>query len=104
MCQGDLAKQFGVTSDTIVSWELNRHEPDLQFNPHIFKFLGCVPVEIKFGTLAERIRSYRIIHGLSLQKLAKQIGLDETTLTQMESCKRQPSLRTQKKVEAFLTK
>ena len=71
---------LNVSDLTIYLWEKNRAMPSLAQIPTIIKFLGRDPFEKKTENLAEKIREYRRVHGLTQKKLAEQLGIDQTTL------------------------
>ncbi len=56
--------------------------------PRIIEFLGYVPDDLfKAKSLAEKIRVHRHIHGLSQKELAKQMGVDPSTIMCWENGK-----------------
>jgi DNA-binding XRE family transcriptional regulator len=52
--------------------------------PIIIEFLGYNPLQSNTTTLCERLKEYRILKGLSLRRLAKELGLDPGTLANWE--------------------
>ena len=89
--QKDVAGIIGVDECTVTNWEKNRTSPRLYLLPNIYDFLGYDPLKSNANTLGERIRQYRIQKGLSLRKLAKELGVDPGTLARWEKDERKPS-------------
>lgn len=89
--QEDVAALIGVTSNSITNWELNHNQPDLRFYPSIIKFLGYNPFELKTLTLCDRIQTYRILHGMSQEKLADKLGINESTVFNYEKGNHKPT-------------
>lgn len=94
--QKQVAERISVTTCTITSWELNRTEPEIGYDPAIIDFLGYVPFEVG-ESFPERLKAYRMIRGLSQKQLALQFKVDESTLWKWENDMSTPSrkLRTQ---------
>jgi len=84
LLQKDVAATIGVDTCTITNWEKGRSEPELRFIPKIVNFLGYEPGGLKPVTLGERIKWYRYMRGISQEELARQIGIDPTTLSRLE--------------------
>jgi len=82
--QKDVAVIIGVDTCTITNWEKNRGEPQLRFMPKVTDFLGYEPNTDQSSSLGERIRRYRYLRGISQKELARQIGIDPTTLSRLE--------------------
>ena len=75
-----LSFNLNVSDVTIYLWERNKVRPSLAQIPRIIEFLGQYPLEKKAENLGEKLREYRRIHGLTQQKLAERLGVDETTV------------------------
>jgi DNA-binding transcriptional regulator YiaG len=65
--------------DTTRNWEVNRHAPAPWQWPRIIQFLGYVPFSTD-GTLPDQLKTHRRLHGLSQKKLAKLLGVNESTV------------------------
>lgn len=89
LLQKEVALLIGVDENTIMNWELGHCQPALRTIPGIIEFLGYVPFELG-ESLMERLRSYRRVHGISRQKLAGMLGVDEATLLRWEMGQRRP--------------
>jgi len=79
-----LSLRFNVDDVTIYLWEKNRVKPSLAKIPKIIEFLGHDPFEKKTENLRDRIREYRRVHGLTQRNLAKQLGVNQTTVAGWE--------------------
>ena len=84
LLQKEIAKRLCMTTDTITNWELNRTESGIRCYPAIIDFIGYVPFSMG-KTCPEKLKAYRMVKGLSQRKLAKEIGVDETTLRVWEA-------------------
>ena len=71
----DVAEIIGVNVNTIMSWELNRYEPTIRYIPKIISFLGYIPFNAKDDSLAEKMKTYRMLNGLTQDQLAKKLVL-----------------------------
>ena len=97
-----LSRRLNVDDVTIYLWEKNRVEPSLAQIPRIIEFLGRNPSEKKTENLAERIREYRRIQGLTQEKLSEQLGVDPATLADWERGRHQPSKSLLEKLTTFI--
>ena len=102
LLQKQVAEIIGVTTASIVNWELNHKVPDIIYLPKIIEFLGFVPFGKTDKTLGERIITCRKILGLSQEKLAQQLKVDWTTLRRWERNKSRPSAKHIQRIDDFL--
>jgi DNA-binding XRE family transcriptional regulator len=79
LLQKEVAKQIGVSKETIYNWETNRTVPEIRMVPQIIGFLGYVPYRA-CAVLGERFAMVRQAHGFSRKELARKTGIDEGTL------------------------
>ena len=84
MHQKDVAALVNATTSTVTNWEKSRTSPRLYLMPKVIEFLGHNPLQSNATTLGERIKQYRIQKGLSLRRLAEELGVDPGTLTRWE--------------------
>jgi len=98
--QKDVAAIFNVSEDCITYWENNRSEPQIQYYPPIFGFLGYCPFELDASTFAGKIKAYRYLNGLTQKRFAKLMNLDPATVGRWENGKGQGTKK--ELVEAFL--
>ena len=87
---------------TVCNWEINRTSPQLRLIPKIIAFLGFVPYDTQSGSLAKRIVTCRRAMGLNQKELARQLGVDPSTLGKWETGKGEPSEKHRKTLLAFL--
>jgi transcriptional regulator with XRE-family HTH domain len=52
--------------------------------PALVQFLGYDPADSTVTTLGEKIKKYRIEHGLSQKRLAIHLGIDPLTVRRLE--------------------
>ena len=90
LLQKDVAKICGVTEDCITNWEKHRSEPQIQFFPHIIKFLGYWPFDFDTTALPGKLKEYRYMNGLSHKRLGKIVGVDASTVGSWENQKTVP--------------
>ena len=96
-----LSLKLNVSDLTIYLWERNKVKPSLAQIPKIIAFLGRDPFENKADSLAERIKDFRRVRGLSRKKLADQLGIDPSTLEGWETGKHQPTKKLLDKIAGF---
>jgi len=84
LLQREVAERLRVKSDTVLNWEHSRTRPTLRYLPKVIAFLGYNPCQSSPTTLGEKVLQYRKSCGMSQKELARQIGLDPTTLSRIE--------------------
>ena len=101
--QQDVAATLGVTGSALANWEVNRVTPEFTRLPLIIAFLGYTPSPYnkKSDNMIERMKLYRLTHGLSQEKFAKFIGVDETTVAKWERGEHVPSKQLIQKLSAL---
>jgi transcriptional regulator with XRE-family HTH domain len=97
-----LALLLKVTTDTVYNWEHNRSGPSIRFMPALVQFLGYDPADSTVTTLGEKIKKYRIEHGLSQKRLAIQMGMDSLTVRRLEYNRGKPTRRILKQIIQIL--
>jgi len=101
LTQKEVAERLSVNKTTVQFWENNRVKPSLAQFPKIIEFLGQDPFEKKAENLGDKIQEYRRVHGLTQEKFAVQLGIDQTTLAGWESGEHQPTKRLLNKLKSF---
>jgi transcriptional regulator with XRE-family HTH domain len=81
--QEHVAAALGVSVSTICNWEGNHTSVATRYLPKVVAFLGYDPREDS-GQLGDRIRMLRERRGLSQAALAKQLGLNASTVAAWE--------------------
>ena len=101
--QKDVAATLGVTVSAVTNWELNRVTPYFTYLPKIITFLGYTPppFDIMTDNIVERMKVHRLTHGLSQEKFAKLIGVDETTVAKWERGEHKPIKKLVKKLSTI---
>lgn len=87
--QSRLAERLGAQTDTVRNWERGRSGPTLRYRSAILEFLGYDPAPDEPTTLGEKLRKYRMHRGITQKELARQVGIDPTTLSRLERNKGQ---------------
>ena len=95
---------LGVSEATITGWELNQTTPSITQLPKIISFLGYIPEPYckKADNFIEQIKLYRQIHGLTQEKFAELVGVDETTVAKWERGDHEPMKILKEKVLNFM--
>lgn len=86
-----------MAKNTISNWELNRNEPEVQCYPKIIDFLGYVPFSMG-ESFPARLKAYRMVKGLTQQELARELGVDRSTMQLWEAGTQRPRRETQERV------
>lgn len=84
-----MGRQVGVDPLTVKNWEKNHTQPRLHLLPRIIEFLSYIPYT-PIHSFPEQFAAYRRSLGLSRGRLAKLLGLDESTLARWEKKKGKP--------------
>ncbi len=94
---------MNVNEMTIMGWELNQCQPLVRHLPRIIDFLEYVPEDLfQAHTLGQKIKRYRLLHGMTRLQLAKQLHIDEVTLDKLEKDKGRHFQETLNKVAGLL--
>lgn len=91
LLQKDVAAIVGVTEDCITLWEGGKSKPHVSYYPKLIQFLGYIPFTIDTSTLGGKIRNYRYLNGLTQEDLAKELGVNESTVFHYEKGRHKPS-------------
>jgi DNA-binding transcriptional regulator YiaG len=79
-----LSLNLNVSDITIYLWERNKVRPSLAQIPKIIEFLGYDPFKSKAESLADKLKAYTRVHGLSEKKFADMLRVDQATLAGWE--------------------
>jgi transcriptional regulator with XRE-family HTH domain len=101
LLQRQVAGRIGVNPDTVHNWETNATTVALKHVPAVVEFLGYVPFP-EPASLAERLRLYRKLNGISRRELAGRIGADESTVWRWEAGLGSPNARSRARLAIFL--
>lgn len=81
----EAAKLMEVSPATLKNWEHKYfEEPAIKHWPKIIAFLGYCPYT-RCATLPEKVLMYRKVEGISLEQMARKIGIDPGTLGRFEA-------------------
>ena len=90
-----------MDKSTVWNWEKGHTSPPLYTIPKVIEFLGYAPWNGLASTLGEKIVRARRWAGLTQETLARQIGVDPTTLARWEGGDKHPSKRSMEIIDRF---
>ena len=95
LLQEDVARRLGIDTDSATNCEKNRYSPRLYPIPKVIEFLGYVPDQYNHDgkSLGERIVGVRRVLGIRQDQLAREFGVDPSTLARWERGDGRPSER-----------
>ncbi len=96
----EVAQLVGVNTTTIRNWEINRFTPKIRYIPRIIHFLGYCPYR-PTRSFPEWLKMCRNVAGLSQEKLAKLLRVDEGTVNGWEQGRHRPAKNNQLKIQKF---
>jgi len=102
LLQKEAAEQLGVDTASIYNWESNEVQPMVHCLPGILAFLGHNPLP-EAGDLIGKLKRLRGTLGLSQEKLAQTLGIDESTVAGWERGENTPVGSYRKLLEDFIT-
>jgi len=95
-----VAQKLGVHPATVGNWENGRSAPAIHLMPRVIRFLGYRPYMPGLRPWGQRLRAARRAMGLSQKRLARILGVDESTVGRWEAGR---SLPRKESVEALLS-
>jgi transcriptional regulator with XRE-family HTH domain len=102
LTQKEIGARLGVTESAVWNWESGWSRPQFRVYPKIREFLGYELPLPEPATLGHAIKQYRHLSGISQKELAKQIGVDPTTLSRLERGQGRCYASVMRKVTALL--
>jgi transcriptional regulator with XRE-family HTH domain len=99
--QRDLAKQWGLRTETVAGWERGQTSPSIRQWPKLVELLGP-DVAGSDTDPAARLEAARRRLGLTRQEFATKVGLDEGSICRWAKGIRQPSQWMAARIEAIL--
>ena len=102
LLQKEVAEQLGVDTASIGNWESNETQPMVHCLPGIFAFLGHNPLP-EAGDLIGKLKRLRGTLGLTQEKLAQKLGIDESAVAGWERGDNMPVGSYRKLLEDFMT-
>lgn len=101
MLQNEVAQILNTNEQNITNWETNSHEIAVDFRPRIINFIGFCPYD-PAAPLIERLKTVRESFGLTQEKLAAIMNIDESTIAKWERGEHQPSRKYVQMIKVFL--
>lgn len=101
LTQPQAARVMAVDLRSLRYWEADERAPGDRFYPAIIRFLGYEPWPEPV-TLPERLLAERRRRGLSADRAAANIGIDQEVLRRWESGEWKPSQLTSDRLQTFL--
>lgn len=81
--QKDAANILKVSETSIMRWENNYNQPEMQNYPAIMNFLGYCPY-VRPKNWGEKLKFHRIYRGLTIKQVGKIIKTDPTAIARWE--------------------
>ena len=91
-----------MTECCITNWELGHTEPEIGYIPAIIEFIGYCPY-IPAADITARLKTIRWAYGLTQEKLAKLMGVDESSLCSWERGEHYPTRKSRSVIAGFLS-
>jgi DNA-binding XRE family transcriptional regulator len=98
LTQAEVATIFDACEDSVVGWEMRGRTPGIEKMPKIIEAIGYLPIDIDTSTLGGKIKCYRYMNGVSQEKLAGLLGINESTVFHYEKGTHKPFPKTLKKL------
>lgn len=102
LSQSNVASILQVNTDTVATWEMNRHKPTAKFTKSIISFLRFVPFTFEGQSLGRQLYYARHITGHTQKQAAELIGCDASNLRSIELDQRSPLTRTYEKIQNYI--
>lgn len=105
LLQRDVAAALGASKASVHNWERGHADVDVRFIPAIIRFLGYDPIpEPIDGSTGGRLAAARLRLGLSQAALGELLGLDESTVGEVERgvVRRRPYRRVTETIRQFI--
>ncbi len=84
MTQAETAKLLGVSTETILNWELNYRKPGINHIEKLIQFLGYDPEIQNPSSIAELLLAKRRKLGWTQKVAAQNLGIDPCTWSSWE--------------------
>jgi len=102
LLEKQIAERLGVHKATVHNWEANLTQPAFEYMPAVIEFLGYNPLP-PAKTWAGRLVRGRTLLGLSQGQMARQLGVDPSTLARWERGEREPTGAFEIRAQQLLT-
>jgi transcriptional regulator with XRE-family HTH domain len=101
LLQREVAEKIGVDETTVYKWERQRTKPEIRFIARIIEFLGYDPLPCP-KSFPERLKIRRRRMGLSPRRLASKLGINPSTLANLETGRQRPTKESRNLIDGFL--
>jgi transcriptional regulator with XRE-family HTH domain len=101
LTQKEAAVRLAVDADSVRNWEAGRTSIEVRYYPALIEFLGYNPLPQPM-TPGESIRRERMTRGWSRRKLACVAGVDEATVSRIETDTKGAARRSWTRIDAAL--
>jgi transcriptional regulator with XRE-family HTH domain len=101
--QGAAAALIGVDPKSFMWWERDIRTPADRYYPALIQYLGYEPWP-ESARLGERLKAERRRRGLSIDRAAAVVGVDEGTFGRWERGEWKPQSQSMSTISAFLRK
>lgn len=102
MSQPQVAKELGVDVETVLCWEHNRNKPTVKYASKIIQFLGYFPFQLQNQHIGIQMKYARMISGMTVADVAKEINVDCGTIGLVEKGKRKPMSRVTDNMKKYI--
>lgn len=99
--RADAAAIIGIDAKSLMWWERDVRPPGDRFYPALIRYLGFEPWPEPV-TLGDRLKAERRRRGLSIERAAEVVGVDEGTFGRWERGEWKPQTRSMPVIEEFL--
>ncbi len=83
LTQTELARMLGANQESVRNWERGHTAMAVRFYPRVLEFLGYDPAP-EPETFGQKVRAKRMKLGLTLGGLARELGVDESSVWRVE--------------------
>lgn len=102
LSQPQVAEVLNVKTDTVTLWELNRNTPTAKLAKRIIEYIGYIPDAWTKAPVSEQLYYTRQVQGITYRQLAKELGLDASTIREFENETRTSSQKTLSKILDYI--
>lgn len=103
MLQREVAQILGVDVDSVCGWETGRSQPKVYLLPRIIEFLGYAPGH-PATSFPAALRIARRSAGLSQERLAQRVGVNESSIAKWERGEAIPFPASVERIRRFFDK
>jgi transcriptional regulator with XRE-family HTH domain len=100
--QSDLARELGVWTSTVNTWENHHFDPDVQHIPKIVQFLGYDPFGPRPSSFPAGLKAARTAARLTRRQLAARLRIHRATVAKWERDEARPSKVSRVLLENFI--